>query len=134
MEQGDYKICFYIDPNAKPAQISKTLLEGLYDKQSPLSMLRGCPFLLRTIWRHIIEQHGEKARQMRNFTVKSQKNAFRIAEQDLKKPTSISEYPFYEMKKAQLIGDKYMNPYDLAVFDMIQVSDQNRWPWEFMNE
>ena len=56
MEQGDYKICFYIDRNAKPAQISKTLLDGLYDKDCPLSMLRGCPFLLKPIWKNIMEQ------------------------------------------------------------------------------
>eukprot|EP00092_Neocalanus_flemingeri_P001415 GFUD01001511.1.p1 GENE.GFUD01001511.1~~GFUD01001511.1.p1 ORF type:complete len:396 (+),score=91.78 GFUD01001511.1:127-1314(+) len=33
--------------------ISKVLLAGLYDQECPLSMLRGCPHLLRTIWNQI---------------------------------------------------------------------------------
>ena len=79
------------------------------------------------------EHHGAKAKLMRDFIVESHGNAFVIAEKDLKKPNSKSEYPFYEMKKAHSEGDDFGNHYNLVIFDMITVYDQNRWPWEFMN-
>ena len=33
--------------------ISKVLLDGLYDQESPLSQLRGCQHIMRIIWDNI---------------------------------------------------------------------------------
>ena len=86
MAQGNYKICFYIDPT------------------------------------------GDKARDLMDYIV-AQQNAFVITEKDLKKPNSKSVYRFHAMKKSH-----YESSSDLALFDMMTVSDQGRWPWYFMTD